>query len=246
MQSHYAGIVAGYVLATAVVWFLLAATPSVVKAREDVAFARPWLSLGVLALAVVATLGVGQVHVRGWLLPEPNVALQALNQLLIFAPIVTVVAMHPQRLVSGGAPLGGALAGLPIGAVLAVGAVVSYALTRGLSAELEQLASFILRTDNLDYAVQVLLEDIAIAALLLRARGVIGARWTVVGVAVLFALAHVPAMLTEGANMAAELPSLAISVTIGLMVMGAVLATRSIWWVWPVHTVMDITQFYPG
>lgn len=246
MQSHYAGIAMGYGLATAVVWFLWAATPAVIKAHDEITFERPWASLGLIVLAVAATLGIGQLYVRHLLLPEPNVLFQALNQALIFAPIVIVAALHKQRLASGGAPFGFAMVGLPIGAVLAVAALTAYAYTRGLGGELLQLTEFVLRTDNVGYAVQVLLEDLAIAALALRLRGVIGTRWTVVAVAVLFAVGHIPALLAGGDSIIAELPSLGVSVAIGLMVMGAVLATRSIWWVWPVHTSMDITQLYPG
>lgn len=244
MQSHYAGIVVGYAVATLVVWLLWFTARPVVAAAAAPTFRRPWVSLALVLAGVAATIAIGQAWVRGWLLPESSVALQSLNQLIIFAPIVVAAVSHPQRLASGGLPLGAPIVGLAIGAALAVAAVAAYAFVRNLP--IAVLFPFVLSSPNIDIAVQVLLEDIAIAALLLRLNAILGAKWTVTLVAALFALAHVPAMLAGGETLAAGLPSLVITTAIGLMVMGAVLATRSVWWAWPVHTCMDITQFYPS
>ena len=95
---------------------------------------------------------------------------------------------------------------------------------------------------NVSIAVQVLLEDVLIAAL--AARLVAATNWMVaIGVAAaLFAAAHIPAMLAEGASIN-DLSSLVLDTGLGVMVIGAIIVSRNVWWFWPVHAVMDLTQF---
>lgn len=242
MQGHYAGIVVGYAIATALLWGLWLLARPLVAGREEVAFKRSWLELVLFGAAVMIVLAIGQAFVGGLLLPNTTIVFQSLNQIVIFSPILALVASHPQRFLSGGLPLGPAAAGLPIGVALASVSVVAYAWMRG--ADSGSLVAFIFQPTNIDIAVQVLLEDIAIAALLLRVRTIIGTAGTVAAVAILFAAAHIPAMLAQGGGILEGAPALAISAFIGVLVMGAVLCTRSIWWAWPVHTCMDIAQFY--
>ena len=63
-----------------------------------------------------------------------------------------------------------------------------------------------------------------------------------IGAALLFAAAHVPAMVAQGASVE-ELLGLARDVALGLLVLGSVLRSGDILWFWPIHVVMDLTQF---
>jgi hypothetical protein len=67
-------------------------------------------------------------------------------------------------------------------------------------------------------------------------------RATVIGAALLFAGAHVPAMIAQGAS-AGELLGLVRDAILGLLVLGAVLRSGDILWFWPIHVAMDLTQF---
>jgi hypothetical protein len=88
-----------------------------------------------------------------------------------------------------------------------------------------------------------LFEDITVAALMLRMRGAVGVLAAIALVAALFASGHIPAMLANGAT-PGQLMTLFLDAGIGVLVLGAIMTTRSIWWFWPIHTAMDLTQFF--
>jgi hypothetical protein len=90
-------------------------------------------------------------------------------------------------------------------------------------------------------AVQVLLEDLAIAILFVRAAAV-GPRAVILGVAALFAAGHVPALLARG-EPGTEFVGLLRDFDLGVLVVGTAWRGADIAWVWPVHYTMDMTQF---
>ena len=240
MDGHYAGILAGYAAATAFIWLLWFVARPLVATATTLSYTKPWIEIGLVLLAAAATIGVGQLYVRHMLLPENGVALEALNQLIIFAPLVLIAFLRPRGGRGAGLSLDTSAAGLPIGIAAAVGATLLYAQVRGFASG--EVFHSLLAIDNIPHVAQVLFEDIAIAALLLRLRAAIGFMKAVVLVAALFAAGHIPAMLANGADVQ-ELTSLVLDTGIGVLVVSAVLATRSIWWLWPLHTAMDLTQF---
>lgn len=243
-MEHYGGIVAGYGAATTLFWALHFLTRGRWTTGGAFAPRRPVLEVALAVLAVVAVIGVGQLYVRGWLLPDEGEALQSLNQLLIFAPILLLALVRGQAaravFVPGGAA---APASLAVGLGLAGSAILAYAAVRGLTGELGAIGAHIAQPTHISYAVQVLMEDLAIAVLLARLRAATGAWWTIAIVAVLFQLAHIPAFLADGATLE-TLSSLFMDTAIGLAVFGAVLRSRNILWFWPIHTVLDLMQFY--
>lgn len=241
MDNHYSGIIAGYAVATAVVWLLYFLARPVVAGSAALSFQRPWLEIGLVLVAAALTIGVGQLYVRHMLLPDEGVALRSANQALIFAPLLLLVFVRAPGAAGGGMPFGSAILGLLVGIIVAVGATLLYALVRGFAPQ--DVSASVLQIDNIPHAAQVLFEDIAIAALLLRLGAAISTKWAVVLVAALFAAGHIPAMIANGAQLT-ELSSLLLDTGIGVIVAGAVLTTRSIWWLWPLHTAMDLTQFY--
>jgi hypothetical protein len=58
----------------------------------------------------------------------------------------------------------------------------------------------------------------------------------------LFALAHIPALISAGAT-ASEFISLLADCGLGILVLGTVWRSRDILWFWLVHFFMDMTQF---
>lgn len=241
MHGHYIGIIAGYAAATALVWLLWLAARTVIAAPERVAFQRPWLEVGLVVVAAAMTIGVGQAYMRGLLLADEGVALRTANQALIFAPLLLLLLIRQPGPRGAGLPFGRPMLGLLIGLGLAGGAVALYAIVRGF--DMSAVFASVIDADNIPHAAQVLFEDIAVAALLLRMGAAIGGRWSIGVVAALFAAAHIPAMLANGVA-ANEFAALLLDTGVGVMLLGGVLATRSIWWLWPLHTAMDLTQFY--
>jgi hypothetical protein len=241
VDEHYSGIIAAYGTATACVWSLWFLARPIIAGTEAIDFRRPWIEVGLVILAAALTIGVGQLFSHGLLLPDNGIALRTANQALIFAPLLLLVLARAPGPRGAGLPLDRSIAGLGVGLLLAACAIVVYAFVRGFSAQ-AVLAS-VLSADNIPHAAQVLFEDLAIAAILLRMRGAVGGAISIGLVAALFAAGHVPAMLANGAT-ATELTTLFLDAGIGVFVFGAVLMTRSVWWFWPLHTAMDLTQFY--
>src|SRR5262249_34093369 len=129
------------------------------------------------------------------------------------------------------------------GTAIAGVSLCAYAIARGIPAQIPDLAASLLAAKHGPDFVQVILEDIAIAAFLSRL-SIVGGRWAAIGiVAALFAAAHIPAMMAKQTLGMSDWAGLVGDTTIGVLILGAVLSTRSIWWFMPVHFVMDMTQF---
>jgi hypothetical protein len=177
------------------------------------------------------------------LLPEEGEIFQSANQVSIFLPALIVLVLQGSFWRKNYLPLGAGIAGgLGLGVVLALVAFTAFiAATHGIAAWPEmgrQVASL----GNVSIAVQVLLEDILIAALAARLVAATKMWVAIVVAAGLFAAAHIPAMLAEGAGLN-QLSTLLLDTGLGVLVIGAIIASRNVWWFFPVHAVMDLTQF---
>lgn len=243
-MEHYGGIAAGYAVSVGVFWGLLASGRGRALVLEPYSATRPALEIVFAILSVIAVIGVGQLYIRGWLLEDEGELFQSLNQLLIFAPVVVLAAIRGQTLNALMFPSGMAIAtSLLVGLVLATLALGAYLAARGLAAEWGDVVAHLADRSHVSLAVQVLLEDVTIAFLLARLRAATGTLWAIVIVAVLFQLAHIPALLANGATLE-MLSSLILDTAIGLAVFGAILKSRNILWFWPIHVVLDLMQFY--
>jgi hypothetical protein len=242
MGADYLGLLAGYGAAMAAFWAVYLIAKPVFLRHERVVIGRPWLELTLLALGVAGLIGVGQLYVRGMLLPEEGEFFQSANQILIFAPAIVVLVLLGSFWRKNFLPLNGAAGGLLLGIGLALAAFTTFVATRHGIGAWPDLGRQIAQPGNISIVVQVLLEDIVIAAV--AARLVAATNWIVaiMVVAGLFAAAHIPAMLAEGAQMS-ELGSLVLDTGLGVLVVGAIIVSRNVWWFWPVHAVMDLTQF---
>lgn len=100
----------------------------------------------------------------------------------------------------------------------------------------------IARYQNLDKFVQVFLEDMSIAILLVRFQAAVGPAWATVTVGLLFAAAHAPAMITHGAS-PTELAHLIVDAALGVAVISVLRHSRDIVWLFLIHFCLDMTQF---
>ena len=245
-MPHYAALALGY-LAALLGWFVVArACPALWPARPAPRLARPWEEFGWALLGAAAVVAVGQVYQRGMLLPhrgwwEPLA--DGLNQLLIFAPLLLVPLVRRQ-------PAGTALVILDrlwlrvlVGLSLALLGVLVFTAVRANANTWLGAVRETYRYRNVDLAVQVLLEDVAIAILLVRLAAAAGARIALPVVAALFAAGHVPAMLAEGAT-AGGLARLVLDFGLGVGVMGTLWRSADVSWLWCVHFAMDMMQYY--
>ncbi len=213
------------------------------------AFARPWLEFLLALLSVGAVLAVGQLYMRGIRLPTDGRLgwlMESINQIVIFSPVLVVAALRRHSLSTFFVTLDRAWLRLLIGISLGLVAVVAYSLTRfgvqGLGQVLDSMATL----GSVPHVVQVLMEDLVIACLLVRLGSAVGSlRVAGLIVIVLFVAAHVPALIAGGKFDGAILLDRFADVGVGAIVLGGLLRTRDLLWLWPLHSLMDLTQFVP-
>ena len=208
-------------------------------------FAQPWREVGIVLLAVVGTLLLGQLWVRGIRLnmtgPWAPVG-ESINQIIIFGPIIAVPILRRHGWASAWIRRDQIAIRLAIGLVLALVALLLFSTLEREAASWSDAVREVFAPSRAHLAVQVLLEDVAIAILFVRVAAAMGPRRAVMIVAALFAAAHIPSMITRG-DTGAELVALLRDAGLAMLVVGTAWRSADIAWVWPVHYALDMTQF---
>ena len=244
-QDHYPALVLAYLVGLGGWLLAVRLLPEVWPRRPAVRFERPWRELGLALLAVGGVVGLGQLWLRGVRLPEEGVlapVMGALNQALVFSPVLLVPVLRRQSWETAWLPRGQVGTRLLVGAALATLAVGAYALVRQGADAPWLVVARIPRYEHLDEAVQVLGEDLSIAILFVRFAAAVGPRQAVVLVALLFAAGHVPAMLSTGASVG-DLLALLRDVGLGVVALLVLMRSRDVLWFWCLHLALDLTQF---
>ena len=208
-------------------------------------FERPWKEFAFALLGAIGVLAMGQLWSGGIRLPERGAlepVLAAINQLLIFAPILLVPVIRRQPSTSAWLPRARLGPRVLVGVLLSSVAVTAYSLLRDGADPPWILLGRVWRYENLDEMAQVFLEDVAIAILFVRLAAAIGSRWATVVVACLFAAGHIPAMASQGATWL-ELVGLVLDAGLGVAVILVLQRSRDVVWFWCVHFCLDMTQF---
>jgi len=244
-EEHYPPLVSAYLVGLGG-WLVANRVRPGIWLREPVeGYARPWKEFGFALLGATGIVATGQLWSHSLLLPERGPlgpVTGAINQLLIFAPILLVVLLRRQSWATAWLPQPRIPLRLVVGLVLASMAVTTYALLRTGADAPWWLLGRMWRYENLDKMVQVFLEDLTIAILFVRLAGAIGSRWATVVVACLFAAGHIPAMLSQGATWI-ELGGLLRDAGLGVAVILVLQRSRDVVWFWCVHFCLDMTQF---
>lgn len=249
--SHHGALLVGYLLAL-IVWDRIARRqPNLWPASDAPGFAHPWRELGYCALGILAVIGVGQLYTRHWLLPTNDTTatqpLEAVNQLLIFSPLLALPLIRRQGFRSMWLPMHRVWQRVLIGLVISLIAMLAFVNLRAGAERWIDVVREVYHPQNLGNLVQVLCEDVAIAIVFVRMRAALGLLWSVLLVAVLFAAAHIPAMLSTGASLN-DILDLAMDAGLGIVVLYFLQRSGDVWWFWLLHFAMDMMQFYavPG
>jgi len=213
--------------------------------RTQFAFTHPWREFGIAMLGALGVLCTGELWRRGIRLPDGGglgPVLGAVNQVLIFVPILLVVVLRRQPWTTAWLPRTRIPTRLLVGLALATLAMTVYSLLRdGADAPWSMLAR-IWRYQNLEELAQVLLEDLTIAILFVRLAAATGGRKAIVTVACLFAASHIPAMVSRGATWL-EVAGLLRDAGIGVAAILVLQRSRDVLWFWCIHFCLDMAQF---
>jgi hypothetical protein len=228
-------------------WLLVSRRlPKVWPIEPDQAlFTRPWREFGFALLGALGILVMGQLWMMGIRLPEKGAlgpVMGAINQTLIFAPILLVVVLRRQPWTTAWLPRTRIPIRLLVGLVLAILAATAYSLLREGADGPWLLLGRIWRYEHIDTMVQVFLEDLTIAILFVRLAAAIGGRRATVTVACLFAAGHIPVMVSQGATWI-EVAGLLRDAGLGVAVILALRRSRDVVWFWFIHFCLDMTQF---
>ena len=245
-MSHHAALLLAYAVALVTALAVARALPRLGPAPAPAPFARPWREVAWAMVAAGAVLVIGMLYSRGWLLPATSrhrPALDAVNQLLIYAPFLLLLGVRHQGTDTAWLPLRNILPRVAIGLALALLSLAVWAAARPGIGHWPPLVAHVYQPAHLSFLVQVLLEDIAIAILCVRFQQALGLRGALLLVAVLFAAAHIPGLLARGAG-AGDLLTLLADVGLGVLALSVLQRLRDVWWFWMVHFALDMTQFY--
>jgi len=245
IQEHYPSLFFAYLTGLAG-WLLVSRLLPGVWPRKPVeSFEHPRTEFGIALLGAICILGMGQLWSSGVRLPEQGTfgpLLGSINQVLIFAPIVLVIVIRRQPLTSAWLPRAQITKRLLTGIVLASVAVTVYSIVREGANAPWIIIERIWRYENIDKMVQVFLEDFTIAVLFVRLAAAINGRWATVVVACLFAVGHIPAIVSRGAT-SLELLGLLRDAGLGIAVISVLQRSRDVVWFWCIHFCLDMTQF---
>jgi hypothetical protein len=121
-EEHYPPLVAAYLIGLGG-WLVASGLGPKIWPLEPVnRFARPWKEFGIALVGAVGILAVGQLWSHGIRLPEQGIlgpVFGAINQTLIFAPVLLVVALRRQSWATAWLPRGRIAIRLCVGLVLA-------------------------------------------------------------------------------------------------------------------------------
>lgn len=206
--------------------------------------------MGRVLAMVAAVVLIGQViQVAGLASRSANhrIALRVMTQLLIFSPVFIAAAMAARR----GDAYARRVAFVPTdrvatrlasgSAAAAIALIVHEAAARRLT-DLGGTAASLIEPVRLSHAVQILGEDLGIGILLASSLRRFKPATAAVVTGSLFALGHIPAMLTAGQPLS-EFVGLVADGLLAASVVSLLFRVRDVWAIWPVHVIMDLTQF---
>ena len=202
---------------------------------------HPWRGVGWALLAAAAVLGIGQLWGADRLLPRRGLY-EVGNQVVIYSPFMVLLAIRRQPLSSAWLRLRRVWLRILIGVGLALVSLFVFTIARAGSVSWPAAIAQVYAPGHAIEAVQVLLEDVAIAILFVRFEAALGARRTILLVALLFALAHVPAFVQSGVSVS-NLGHLILDAALGIGILTVLRRSADVWWFWMVHFAMDMTQF---
>lgn len=243
--SYYQALFLGYLVAM-VGWLAInRMVPSLWPACPYPSFTKPRKEVGWALLACLGIIAIGQLYQAGIRLPRSGPlgpVFDSINHLIIFSPVFLLLYLRKHSLSTAWLNTNGIWLRTIVGFGLALVAILVFTLLKSDGDGWFLLIQRVYHYQNLSHLTQVLCEDVTIAVLFTRIRSAVGLRGAIILVASLFALGHIPAMLTAGVSLSG-FGSLILDTLLGVGVIFVVQKSADILWFWMIHFAMDMMQF---
>lgn len=244
--EHYQALYLAYGAALGGWLLALRCFPGLWQKGNQAQFAQPWRELGYAVLAGLAIIGIGQLYTMGYRLPTSGrwgPVFETINQALIFSPVWFLLWLRGQGFDTIWLPLRAVPPRILVGVALSLLALFVFTIAKNQIAEFPNLLPKVYRVSHARYLAQVFLEDVAIAMMMVRFVTALRDPWlAAIVVGLLFSAGHIPAIMSGGASVG-ELRALAFDFVLAAGVVRVLHRAADIWWFWPVHFTMDMTQF---
>lgn len=240
-MSHYLAIITAYAAVAVLVWLAALLHPESIPAAREYALNNRILQLGLFLLAVAATAALQVVENRGWLLPDDDPTTAALNQLVIFFPLV--IYLIAQRTPAAAlVPLQGLLRSLAGGVALSLVALAAYIAARGTMEFAPELVGRVFAADQIDRFAQIMLLDLGLATVLALVIGGWSRKVAFFVLCAMVILTHVVAGYHAGQGLDAA-GAVLLGSAVGIGLLSAIIHTRNAAWFLPVHAMLGVLLF---
>lgn len=243
-MTHYLGIITAYAAVAVLVWLAVLLHPESIPATRDYLPRNRILQLGLFVLATVSVAVLQGLVSHGWLLPKENPLAAALNQLLIFLPLL--IYLIAQRTPAAAlVPVHGLLRSLAGGIALSLVALAAYISARDIWAGMPELAASVFSPNQADRFVQLLMLDLGLGTLLALLSGGWSRKVAIGGLAVLVLLGHIGAAYSAGLGVGAA-GGVLLGSLVAFGLLSAIVYTRNAVWFMPVHAVLGVLLVVGG
>lgn len=246
MDPHYISLILAYGSGMILWWLINNQFPLIWSNNISLTFKNPLFEFILSILSVVLIILLGQLYNYNLLIPDRGIIyLNAINQLIIFSPSILLVLIRRQSPKTIWLPKNNILLRILSGFGITACSFLVYWFSRNYYGDYSFTSTFlnIFHHQNLSFAVQIFMEDVTIALIFVRLQAWIGRRYSIIIVAILFAVGHIPTMIFNGADIVG-LSTLLLDSFLGIIVLLTLSKSRDISWFFILHFTMDMTQFY--
>lgn len=235
---HYVGIITAYAAVAVLAWLAALLQPTLLPSADARSLDRRWWAVGQFAIALLGITALNMLDNRGWLLPERGPWLAVVTEMLIFLPILAYIAAQ-RSCAAALVPARGVPQSLVTGIALALIALLTYLLALNSVGRIPQAVGGLFSMDNLAPAVGLVMQDIAIAALLALIADGWSRRVSLICALAVFAAIHVPFMFAGGVQ-AGEVVAALTNAAVVAGIVSSILVTRNLLWFLPAHIVLAL------
>lgn len=243
-MTQYLGIITAYGAVAILAWLAALLYPRLVPQADGYVMRSRWREAGLLGLALLAAIALGEVSRRGYLLTGKSSLAAIFNMVVIYVPLLAYIVFRRSRAALFFPPRN-ILRSLLIGLCFGVLAILAYYLTTSAWGELPAVLQGMAFGSSAEILVRALLRTLVVGAFL----ALVSNGWSnkvalaLAGIAI--TLTQVPGLLESGFT-GAWLGMLLVHLAIVIGLISALLVTRNIVWFWPVFAALNLLQFYSG